>query len=417
MHFFLFLVYDLLNGLYILLVRLAALFSPKARDFIRGRRNWQHKLEAILQAPGERIWFHFASLGEFEQGRTLMQQLRKEYPSVKIIITFFSPSGFNIRKKDPLADLVLYLPFDNRRNAAQFLDLLKPSLVVFVKYEFWLHYLYEIRQRHIPALLVSAVLRKDQLFFSPLAGKFYTSFLKAFRIIFFQDERSLKLSRELQLGNTQLAGDTRFDRVREIASKASDHPEIAAFKAERNLMVLGSSWPEEEDLLKELLQALPQSPFCFLIAPHDVSPTHIRQLRLKFPHALLYSEWDRKASKASILIIDSIGMLASVYRYADAALVGGGFGRGLHNILEPAAHGLPLMFGPRTEKFWEATALIQAGGAVAIKDKKEFISLFRKFILDADQRKLMAEKSKAFVEANRGATAKIMSSIRTEVLS
>lgn len=406
-------VYSLGLWFYVFSARILSLFSPKAKSFIEGRKNILALIEQHLKGKNEkRIWFHFASLGEFEQGRPVMEQLKKGYPAYKIFITFFSPSGYSIQKNYKGADYIFYLPLDTAKNARLFLELVNPSLIVFVKYEFWLHYLNEIRHRRIPALLISAVFRPDQIFFNPIAGSFFASYLNAFRTIFLQNENSLALAQKLKLPHCIKAGDTRFDRVKSNAALAIRFKDVELFTANRAVLVAGSSWPAEEDLIASIIKQPEASDFCFIIVPHDVSPGHIEQIRQKFPEALVYSQWDRKKTSSTVLIIDEVGLLSSLYQYAHTALIGGGFGKGLHNILEAAVYGIPVLFGPNTDKFWEANALIKAGGALSIESELHFKQVFQSMVSKVAWREQTGAKAKTFIEANTGATRIIISEIQ-----
>lgn len=403
-----FLLYNIGTQGYFLLVKLAALFSDKARDFVNGRADLLHRIAQQLEGKKEkRIWFHFASLGEFEQGRPVMLHLRAQYPDYRFFVTFFSPSGYNTKKQDELCDYVFYLPNDSAAHAAEFLDLVQPQLVFFVKYEFWLHYINATHQRSIPLFLLSAVFRESQLFFHPLAGSFFAGFLRKFTAIFVQNEESLLLARHLNLNEVHFSGDTRFDRVVQTITAAESIPQLDAFKSGNRIIIAGSSWPTEEKWLQQWWVKHRPEGVKLIIAPHDVSAAHIQQIQQLFPEAVLFSEI-RDSSTSKVLIIDSIGLLARAYRYGDIALVGGAFGKGLHNILEAAAFGLPVIFGPKHSKFWEAGALCKAGGAFEVSAYTELehtLNLLGKFDNNYTQ---ASEVCKHFVLSQSGATHRVV---------
>lgn len=407
------LVYSLGLNCYLLLAHIAGFFNAKAKTFIHGRNGLWEELEKALAGKTEkRIWFHFASLGEFEQGRPVMEQLKLEYPGYKLLITFFSPSGYQIQKNYKGADYVFYLPFDSPRNAKKFLDLVNPALVIFVKYEFWLYYLRQLSSRSIPTFLISAVFRPDQVFFKPVIGHFFTSHLHAFKTIFLQNAASLAQAEKLKLPQCLVAGDTRFDRVTRISNERKEPEGIKQFIAGRKVLIAGSSWPAEENMIAGIYTKPGAEAFCFMLVPHDISSAHIKEIRQKFPDGKVYSEWDKKSGDFRVLIIDRIGLLSSLYQYGDVALVGGGFGSGLHNILEAAVYGIPVLHGPNISKFWEAEALLKSGGSLLIESEDQFNSLFTTKVLSEQWRKEAGGKAKEFIAKNTGATRLIMAEIR-----
>lgn len=396
---------------YFALVKIASLFSTKAKAFTEGRRNIQDRIrEALVNDPQPRIWFHFASLGEFEQGRPVMEQLRIRYPQHRFFVTFFSPSGYEAKHRDPLCDYVFYLPNDSRKNAAFLLDCVQPKLVFFVKYEFWLYYMQAIHERGIPFFLLSAVFRESQFFFHGVARHFFSSYLQKFTAVFVQNEESLLLARQAGVSEVHLAGDTRFDRVLQTIAAAEALPPIAAFKGESRLLIAGSSWPAEEKWLARWWNQHHPPNLKLLIAPHDVSPAHIQQLKGLFPEAQLLSE-ERDVQQTNVLIIDSIGLLARAYRYADIALIGGAFGKGLHNILEAAAFGVPVIFGPRHAKFWEAAALKKAGGAFEITAYNELEHVLKHMCAFDQEHAEASKQCSRFVQHHAGATRLIMDEV------
>jgi len=407
------LVYSLGLKCYLLAARIAGFFNAKAHAFVKGRIGLLEEIEKALAGKTEkRIWFHFASLGEFEQGRPVMEQLKLEYPGYKLFITFFSPSGYLIQKNYKGADYVFYLPFDSPGNAKKFLDLVKPQLIIFVKYEFWLYYLSEISSRNIPACLISAVFRPDQVFFKPFIGHFFTSHLHAFKTIFLQNAASLVQVQKLKLTQCRVAGDTRFDRVTRISQEPMEPEGIKQFIVGRKVLIAGSCWPAEENMVAAIYTKPEAEEFCFILVPHDISPAHIKEMKQKFPDGKVYSEWDKKSNDFGVLIIDRIGLLSSLYQYGDVALIGGGFGSGLHNILEAAVYGIPVLYGPNISKFWEATALLKSGGSLLIESEQQFNSLFTTRVINEQWRKEAGKKAKDFISTNTGATQLIIAEIR-----
>jgi 3-deoxy-D-manno-octulosonic-acid transferase len=347
-------------------------------------------------------------LGEFEQGRPLIEGYRRKNPAHKILLTFFSPSGYEIRKNYEGADLICYLPVDTPGNAKRFLDLVQPDAVFFVKYEFWFNYLSALKERKIPAFLVSGIFRPDHYFFKA-TGTWARKQLSAFTYFFLQDERSLELLHSIGYQNAFVSGDTRFDRVVEIAKNAKQLGLVRIFSEGRKVLILGSSWPGDERLVAECLPQI--SSHKLIIAPHEVNETHISNIEAMFKGALRYSNADEKnIVPAQVLIIDNIGMLSSLYQYGSIAFIGGGFGKGIHNILEAATFGIPVIFGPNYEKFREAKDLLRLGGAFSVNDQTE---LKRTFALLSDEQVRMtaAQISKMYVQGRSGATERILNRI------
>ncbi|SHI80862.1 3-deoxy-D-manno-octulosonic-acid transferase [Hymenobacter daecheongensis DSM 21074] len=398
--------------LYALLLRLAAPFVPKAAQWTNGRRGLLAHIQQALQAEtAPRVWFHCASLGEFEQGRPLLEVYRQQYPQHKIVLTFFSPSGYEIRKDWPGADYIFYLPLDTAANTGAFLDAVQPRLAVFVKYEFWYYFLTGLHRRQVPTICVSAIFRPDQVFFKPWGGLF-RRMLGCFTHIFTQNEASTALLRQLGIRQVSTAGDTRFDTV--VATAAAPPkalPILTAFGADGTpVLVVGSSWPEDITMLTPALQALAPAALRVLVAPHELHETGLRQVEALLPGQVLrYSQaTPETAATARILLIDSIGLLRELYRYGTLGYVGGAFGKGLHNTLEAAVFGLPLLFGPNYHKFQEAKDLIQLGGADAVKDAEELETALKFLVYNPEQRQPIVEKNRRYVLTQAGATAKIM---------
>ncbi len=400
------------------LLRLAAPINPKARLALAGRQDWASRLrEQMSRQTGPVVWFHAASLGEFEQGRPVIEAFRAAYPAYTVLLTFFSPSGYEVRKNYAGADVVAYLPFDTVASARLFLDIARPQLALFIKYEFWRNFLLELHHRHIPTILFSAIFRPKQLFFKPWGGP-YRALLTCFDHILVQNESSLKLLKTIGLTNITLAGDTRFDRVWQVAQAPAPVPVAEMFLAANSaggpVLVIGSAWPADMEVLMPVLNQY-ASRLRIIVAPHEINPEQISRWRKQFKSAsVLYSElavdqtaW-QSAEPPSILFIDNIGLLGRLYQYGDLAYIGGGFGRGIHNTLEAAAFGLPLFLGPNHARFQEAVDLIDQGGAFAIQDEVEFDLAFGPLADDAEARQHVGQICRTYVARNIGATAQVM---------
>lgn len=405
-----FLVYDAFIRVYGIAIRLAARFNPKARLWVQGRKQWRSRLEESLAGRQVDLWMHCASLGEFEQGRPMIEAVRQSFPGLTILVSFFSPSGYEVRKNYLLADVVCYLPLDTPGNAQAFLELTRPGLAVFVKYEFWMNYLTKLHKRDIPVLLISAIFRPQQIFFRPY-GKAFLRLLTRYDQIFLQDDRSRTLLATHGITRTTLAGDTRFDRVRKIAGEARDIPGITDFLGGAESLVAGSTWPGDEEAIQLAIGSIPK----WIIAPHEVNESRIRQLEKRFKgETVRYTAL--AASGASchhrrILLIDNVGMLSSLYRYGVAALVGGGFDHGIHNVLEAAVYGIPVLFGPRHAKFREAIDLIERGAAFSL-DGPEALPAKLQALADPAFRARCGQASARYVTEQSGAIGRIMAYIQ-----
>ncbi len=398
------------------LISIAALFKPKAQLWKTGRQHLFVELAKAFPRDSKKcIWVHCASLGEFEQGRPIIEQLRQKYPAHKILLTFFSPSGYEIQKNCKLVDAVFYLPLDTKKNAKQFLDIINPQLAIFVKYEFWHFFLIELKTRKIPTVLVSAIFRKDQIFFKPY-GSLFRKMLASFSMIFVQNENSIQLLKSIDIFNVQLAGDNRIDRVLQIAQSNKTIPQIELFKNNKNLFILGSTWPADESIFKTLIHDKKYLNWKFIIAPHDISLSRIESIckNMSVDFEILSTFNSEKALAAKVLIIDSIGLLSIAYQYGKIAYIGGGFGSGIHNTLEPAAHGLPVLFGPNHKKFEEARILIANQGGFVIQNKSELKQIFEKLLME-DFRKKASDAAYKFIQKNKGATEKTISFLTTMV--
>ena len=375
-----------------------------------GQRNSFDILAEKIVPNVRYIWFHASSLGEFEQGRPLIEELKRRSPEVRVLLTFFSPSGYEVRKNYTGADVVLYLPMDTSANARKFLSIVKPEKAVFIKYEFWANYLKELHRKQVPTYLVSAIFRPQQLFFKWYGG-WYRSLLRLFAHLFVQDEISLKLLDSIGVTAATVAGDTRFDRVAEIAAQAKELPLVAAFAKGRRVLVAGSSWPLDEDILFDYFNTHPD--LYLIVAPHVTSESHVEEIcrKLKRPFARYTQADEASAAQATCLIIDCIGLLSSIYRYGEMAYIGGGFGVGIHNVLEAAVYGVPVIFGTNYGKFREACGLIDGGGGFSIADTQGYTALMERFMQDATYLSDCGDRAVAYVKENTGATALIMAKL------
>ncbi|MEL7120150.1 MAG: glycosyltransferase N-terminal domain-containing protein [Bacteroidota bacterium] len=390
-------------------IGIAALFNNKAKLWVKGRQNWRKQLKKV-NTDANTIWMHCASLGEFEQGRPLLEAIKNQHPNYQIVLTFFSPSGYEIRKNYQGADHIFYLPLDTAGNARHFINGIKPDVVVFVKYEFWYFFLQELKQRNIPTYLISALFRPDQAFFKWYGGLF-KSMLFTFKHIFVQQEDSAHLLNEkLNLENLTVAGDTRIDRVIRIAEESKRYELVDYFCADKKVFVIGSSWPEDEAILLPFIQNDINDKWKVIIAPHEIGETHIKQIeqQLDVPY-VRYTEARKNDQllNSKVLIVNNIGMLSSLYRYGKLAYIGGGFGKGIHNILEPAAFKLPIVIGPKYQKFNEAIHLIQNKCAISVHNQEELKSAFKQ--LNEKSRYDNAQTGiQRFLQQNKGATAIIL---------
>lgn len=401
------LLYNIGIYLYDILIHLAAPFSRKPRKMMKGHWVVYRLLRQQREKNADYIWFHAASLGEFEQGRTLIEKIRAKYPEYRILLTFFSPSGYEVRKNYRGADIVCYLPFDKSRNAKRFLDIARPCMAFFIKYEFWKNYLDELNKRRIPVYSVSSIFRRDQIFFKWYGGT-YRRVLENFDHLFVQNDVSRRYLSRMGVTRATVVGDTRFDRVLQIREEAKDLPLVEKFKGNSITFVAGSSWGPDEDLFLQYFNKHPE--LKLIIAPHIIEENHLVEIidKLECPY-MRYSRADeQKISNVSCLIIDSFGLLSSIYRYGEMAYIGGGFGAGIHNTLEAAVYGIPVIFGPKYEKFMEATELIEAGAAYSIKDYPELESLLDRLLTDREFLRETGDNAGNYVLGKSGATDKIL---------
>lgn len=407
-----FFLYNLIVQIADFLLKILAIFSPKIKLFVEGRKSIFEVLGNTINSNNKTIWFHAASLGEYEQGLPVIEKIKEKYPNHKIVLTFFSPSGYEVRKNNQIADITVYLPLDSKKNATQFLNIVKPEMVFFIKYEFWPNYLNELKKSTIPTYLISGVFRENQVFFK-WYGKFYKKALDAFTFFFVQNESSKKLLLKLNKTNVAISGDTRFDRVVSILEKDNSLDFIEGFKNNTLTIVVGSSWPKEESLLVDYINQTNEK-VKFIIAPHNIKDSQIEELKNSITKkVILFSEKETKnLSDIDVFIIDTIGILTKIYSYADIAYVGGGFGNpGVHNLLEPAIFGIPIVIGPNFSHFAEATALINLDGCVSISNLNELKNAFSNLISNETARNEKGHICSAFVLMNQGATAIIVNHI------
>ncbi|MBX2896431.1 MAG: 3-deoxy-D-manno-octulosonic acid transferase [Cyclobacteriaceae bacterium] len=386
---------------------LAALFHPKAKLFVNGRKHIFTRLNAaVSNQSGKLIWMHCASLGEFEQGRPVLEMIRKEFPAYKILLTFFSPSGYEVRRNYAGADFIFYLPWDTHRNARRFVAITKPALAIFVKYEFWYNYTTTLKQHQVPILSISSIFRENQLFFK-WYGSIFRKILQNFHHFFVQNEQSVRLLKNIGIFAVTLAGDTRFDRVHAITQQNKTIAVAEKFKGTERVLVVGSLWPEDLEVIAPFINEHQHS-LKFIIAPHEISEPFLQQIEASVE--VRCTRFSNPADlDATVLIIDNVGLLSALYRYGEFAFVGGAFGKGLHNILEAACYGVPVFFGNKNyEKFKEATELIMRGGAFAVADYSELKANYELMVSRPENFLLACEVTKAYIHEHLGATDKII---------
>jgi 3-deoxy-D-manno-octulosonic-acid transferase len=395
------LLYNTGISTYNLLLQVASIFNAKARLFCKGRQNLLARIKSEIEKdPRPKIWIHCASLGEFEQGRPLLESLKRRYPGRSIVLTFFSPSGYEARKTYRYADHVFYLPLDTKKNAKQFVSCVQPELALFVKYEFWYHYLNTLHQHHIPAVLFSAVFQQRQPFFK-WYGSLFRSMLHLYKQIFVQDTTSKELLENIGVAHVQIAGDTRFDRAAEVLELEKTFHTIEEFKQDNRLIIAGSTWPADDVLIHKLLSKLPRN-YKLLIAPHQIEASNIARLETLFARdCCLWAVDEDTLREKRVCIVHTMGQLSYLYRYADIVWVGGGFTRsGIHNVIEPAVFGAPIFFGPRFHKYNEAVAMIEAGAAKSVSKASALAAA----ISNEEQLQRMGQNAQQFVQQHLGAT-------------
>ncbi|NER09561.1 3-deoxy-D-manno-octulosonic-acid transferase [Muriicola jejuensis] len=408
-------LYNLLISASWQFLKIAAFFKPKLKLFVEGRRGVLSFLREHLGQNDRVIWIHTASLGEFEQGLPVIKALKESCSDYKVLVTFFSPSGYEVKKNSGDVDLITYLPIDVRSKVETFLDLTKPVIALFVKYEIWPNYLNALSKRQIPAVLISGRFTPDQVFFKGYGG-FMRQALRQFSHYFVQDERSVQLLERLGITGVTLSGDTRFDRVNEILERDNTLPFMDRFKGNDLCLVMGSTWPEDEALLFSFLPELPAG-LRILIAPHDIKEGHLHSLRESLPaKTLFYSELgEQDPSEFRILVLDTIGLLTKVYSYADIAYVGGGFATGLHNTLEPAVFGIPVLTGPDFKGFTEAEDLVELGGISVVENPESFSIRILELVRNKRERNRLGKINADFVASRTGATLKITAYLKDKM--
>ncbi len=403
--------------LYTLVIHISTLFKPKAKLWVHGRRNWRYKLKNDLKKTEgfELIWVHCASLGEFEQGRPLIESIKSQFPDHKILLTFFSPSGYEIRKNYEFADVIAYLPHDSKQNAIDFIKISNPKTVIFVKYEFWLNYLFELQKNNIPTYLISAVFNQHQPFFK-WYGSVFRKALKCYKSVFVQDNHSLTLLKSLNIESGIVCGDTRIDRVLQIKNEVKSFTSLENFSNNNFVIIAGSSWPNDEAILIPVFAELKKldKKMKLILAPHETERNHILLIeKLLNEYSLTYSLYTKTndITETDVFVIDTIGILSAAYRYGKVAYIGGGFDNGIHNILEPAVYGLPILFGTNHKKFIEAQQLLISGGAFEIRDKKSLHNAFMNLINDQNSFAKASLKASEYVQNAKGASQKIINGI------
>ncbi len=404
-------MYNFVIYIYLFAVKLVSLFNPKVKLMVKGHSEVFDILKSKIEKDKKYIWFHAASLGEFEQGRPLMERIRRQYPEYKILLTFFSPSGYEVRKNYQGADVICYLPFDTPRNARRFVKLANPCMAFFIKYEFWQNYLKNLQKHHVPTYSVSSIFRKNQVFFRWYGGKYF-KVLTRFTHLFVQNEVSKELLATLNIRNVDVVGDTRFDRVIEIFEQAKQLPLVEQFKKNSMVMVAGSSWQPDEDIFIRYFNEHPEMKL--IIAPHVIGESHLTEIigKLKRPYVRYTQATPENVEQADCLIIDCFGLLSSIYRYGEIAYVGGGFGVGIHNVLEAAVYGIPVLFGPNNLRFQEARQLLETKGCFEIHNYEEFKEKMDRLMTDAPYLEKCGKLSGDYVKQHAGASDKVMKAVR-----
>lgn len=409
-----FFLYNILTYVSIFFLQIIALFNKKINFFVQGRKESFTILEEKIKPSDKVFWVHVASLGEYEQGLPLMEQLKSKFPTHKIVLTFFSPSGYEVKKNNSIADATLYLPMDTSMNAKQFLKQVHPEKAFFVKYEYWPNYLNQLRKKNIPTYLVSGILRPDQVFFKWYGG-FYRKALQAFTYFFVQNDLSKQLLNQLNFTQVEVVGDTRFDRVSQILENNNKLDFLDEFtnNKQTKTIVIGSSWPEDEKFITTYINNNADTSLRFVFAPHNIKTEQIAQLQnsLKKPTILHSQHQGKNLSEYNVYIIDAYSLLTKAYSYADIAYIGGGFGTGIHNILEAATFGVPVIIGPKYKKFQEAKDLVALGSCLVVNNQEELNDTFDKLLTDTATKEKLGAISSHFILKNKEATKKIMKHI------
>ena len=408
-------MYNVAISTYSWALHLIAPFHKKVKLMVEGHVETYEILKSKIDTTSKYVWFHVASLGEYEQALPMIEEIRKKKPNYKILLTFFSPSGYEVQKNNELVDIVCYLPFDKKKNVKRFLDLAQPDIAIFVKYEFWYNFIHELYQREIPVYLISAIFRPNQLFFKPW-GNVFKKILHYYTQLFVQDKKSAQILKEHGIESVTVMGDTRMDRVIKVKKNALELPivdKFATLKNKKSVLVAGSSWPEDEDLLINYFNK--HAYLKLIIAPHLINESHLKQIegKLKRP-SIRYSqakESDATITNFDCLIIDNFGLLSSIYRYGQIAYIGGGFGAGIHNLPEAAVYGIPVIFGPNHKKFLEAKELLKGGGGFTISNEAELNKVLKDFVTSPEDLEIAGEAAANYIYKSAGATQKIVDKI------
>ncbi|MBO4488222.1 MAG: 3-deoxy-D-manno-octulosonic acid transferase [Bacteroidales bacterium] len=395
-------------------IAIASLFNPKAKNWEKGRRKIFEQLEQTFDGSQHPVWVHCASLGEYEQGKPLIEKIKREHPETKVLVTFFSPSGYEASQNDPLPDYIFYLPIDLRKKAKRFISIVQPQLAVFVKYEFWFNYIYELNKQQIPFYYICAIFRSNQYFFK-MVGQWFGKQLHKASYFFVQNEESKQLLANIGITQAEVCGDTRFDRVYEIACQSASVPEVEQFQQQSKLLVAGSTWQPDEQLLAELLPQLPD--FKLIVAPHEIKRSEeVAKTFASFPTALITSATPGQLADSQVLIVNTIGLLKKVYRYGTFAYVGGAFKTGLHNILEAAVYDTPVFFGPHYQHFNEAVMLTQQQGAFSVNNSAQLLQKIQHLIDHPEEYQKTCNICHQYIQANLGSCDRIYSIIQKNIV-
>ena len=399
---------------YYLLVRIVSLRNGKARKWLEGRKDIFIRLRETIQQGEPILWFHASSLGEFEQGRPVIEAIRARWPEYKILLTFFSPSGYELRKSYPYAEYIFYLPLDTKKNAIRFIEIVRPTKVFFIKYEFWYHFLTQLKEEGIPTYIFSALFRPSQIFFKPW-GKWYLKAIRTYEHIFVQNQESFDILHRYGFKNVSLSGDTRLDRVGQIADASPKLEKLEIFGGGQKIIIAGSTWKEDEDLFIPYVNKSP-SGLKFVIAPHEVTPQSLERITnaLEKPYTFYSTSSTQDLLDSDVLIVDGYGYLNSIYRYGILAYIGGGFTSGIHSILEPAVFGLPVIFGPDYHKFQEAYDMLSLGAACAISDSGELEDQIESLRMNPEMLNIASNLARGYVDKNRGASREIVNYLFTQ---
>jgi len=402
-----YLFYNIAIYLVSFLLKIIAVFNKKLSFFIEGRKETFNKLESVISKNDNTIWFHCASLGEFEQGRPIIEKVKSKYPNYKIVLTFFSPSGYEVQKNYAFADVITYLPLDTKSNAKKFLEIVHPSMAIFVKYEFWPNILNQLKKQQIITILISGIFREDQTFFK-WYGNWMRNTLRAFSHFFVQNQASYNLLQAINFKNITLSGDTRFDRVDEITKQDNHLDFIKNFVQNKYTLVAGSTWKKDEAYLINYINFHASEHEKFIIAPHNINKKDIEQLQIAISKKITLFSDKEKNNNAQVFIVDTIGILTKIYSYADAAYIGGGFENGIHNILEPATFGVPLVIGPNYKKFQEAIDLVKLNACQVVNNNSELNTHLTKLLEDKNYREIKGSIAKNYISDHIGATKNIL---------